>query len=317
MRFYLIVLLAALSLGGCHQPASPRYQGYLEGDFIYIGSPLAGKLEKLAVTKGTPVTAGATLFALEQKAELAAQRQTAEQLRATEARLEDLKKGARTSELAGLEARRDQARAAQQLSQLELARVEALHKTNVVSDSDFDRARLTHEQSVRALDELSAQLATAQLGGRPDAILAATAEVSAALAAKERADWNVEQKVQLSPRSAWVYDTLYREGEFVTAGTPVVALLPPENIKARFFVPEADLGALKMGAPVFVSMTGRVATLRGRVSYISVKPEYTPPVLYNRENRAKLVFMVEAIFEGTDAGELHPGQPIDVEITAP
>ena len=73
-----------------------------------------------------------------------------------------------------------------------------------------------------------------------------------------------------------------------------------------------DFAALRAGDAVTVSITGR-SPLAGRVSYLSPKPEFTPPVLYNRENRAKLVFLVEATFaDPTAARDLHPGQPADV-----
>ena len=302
-----------VALSGCSRPAPAGYQGYLEGEFVYVAAPLAGRLESLAVQKGAHVTAGAPLFTLERAAELAAQRQAADQLRATQARLEDLRKGSRPSEIATLTARRDQAQAAAELSRIELARVENLFNTKVIAASDLDRARLTHEQNLRAVDQLTAQLETAQLGGRADAIAAAEADVSAAAAAKERADWNVNQKSQCAPKTGFVFDTLYREGEFVTAGLPVVSLLPPANLKVRFYVPEGQFAALRAGAPVRVAITGRPAPLAAHISYLSPQPEFTPPVLYNRENRAKLVFMVEAVFDD-DATDLHPGQPADVTL---
>jgi HlyD family secretion protein len=306
------VFVGVLALTGCSRPAPAGWQGYLEGDFVYVASPLAGQLETLAVEKGARVGTGTVLFTLERNSELAAQRQAAEQLRATQARLEDLKKGSRPSELAALEARRDQARAAAELSRLEFARQENLFKTQVISASDFDRARLAYDEDVRAVEDLTAQLATARLGGRPDAIAAAAADVSAAVAAKERADWNVDQKTQNAPKAGLVYDTLYRAGEFVAAANPVVVLLPPENIKVRFFVPEPDFAALKAGAAIRVSLSGRAAPLTAHISYLSPQPEYTPPVLYNRENRSKLMFLVEAVFNPADARDLHPGQPVDV-----
>jgi len=313
MRPWAFIVLATLALAGCSRPAPAGFQGYLEGEFVYVASPLAGRLEKLAVAKGAPVTAGTVLFTLEHSAEGSAQQQAADQLRAAEARLEDLRKGSRPSELAALEARREQARAAAELSQLDLARQENLFKTQVIAVSDFDRARLSHEQHVRAVDELTAQLATARLGARSDAIAAAAADVSAATAAKARADWNVDQKTQAAPRAGLVFDTLYREGEFVAAGNPVVVLLPPENLKVRFFVPEAEFAALTAGAAVRVALSGRPTPLAAHVTYLSPQPEYTPPVLYNRANRAKLVFMVEAGFDAS-AADLHPGQPVDVTL---
>ena len=267
--------LALLALAACSRPAPTGWQGYLEGDFVYIASPLAGRLETLAVVKGARVAAHAPLFTLERGQDLAAQRQAADQLRAAQARLADLQKGSRPSELGALEARLAQARASTELSKLELARQENLFKTNVIA--------------------------------------AAEAEASAAAAAKDRADWNVTQKSPSAPRAALVYDTLYREGEFVAAGLPVLALLPPENIKVRFYVSDSDFAALKAGDTVRVALTGH-APLAARISYLSPKPEYTPPVLYNRENRAKLVWLVEAVFtDPSVTRDLHPGQPVDVQ----
>jgi len=311
MRFPAVLTLAIL-LAGCARHAPAGYQGYFEGEFVYVASPLAGRLETLAVAKGARVEAGAALFTLERSAELSAQREAAEQLRSAQARLEDLKKGSRPTELASLAARLGQARAAAELSQLDFTRQQALFKDRTIPQSDYDHARLALEQNVRAVDELTSQLETAGLGGRTDAVAAAVADVSAAAAAKERADWNVEQKTQVAPRAGLVYDTLYREGEFVVLGNPVVALLPPENLKVRFFVPEAEFAAIKAGDQVHVGVTGLPAPLEARVSYLSPQPEYTPPILYNRDNRAKLVFMVEAMFDGNAARDLHPGQPADV-----
>jgi HlyD family secretion protein len=316
MRLLIHALLASLALTGCNRRERAGWQGYLEGEFVHIAAPLGGRLDQLAVQKGTHVEAGTPLFTLERTSELATQSEAADRLRAALARLADLKKGARPSELATLEARLDQARSAAELSRRELARQEELFKTGAIAQSDFDRARLSHERNTRALDELGAQLTTAQLGARSDLIAAAEAEAAAASAAKERADWAVLEKSQKAPRPALVYDTLYRQGEFVAAGSPVVSLLPPENLKIRFFVPEPEFATLKPNDPVRVAIGG-AEPRDARISYLSPKPEYTPPVLYNRNNRAKLVFMVEALFTGGSTPELHPGQPVDVTKSVP
>jgi HlyD family secretion protein len=93
-----------------------------------------------------------------------------------------------------------------------------------------------------------------------------------------------------------------------------VALLPPENIKVRTFVPEALLGSIQVGQPVRVTVDGVAAPYSGKVSFISPNAEYTPPVIFSQESRAKLVFLVEAVFDPGAAADLHPGQPVDVEI---
>jgi HlyD family secretion protein len=313
MRLTVCFVFVALLLAGCHRVEPAGWQVYLEGEFIYVASPLGGSLETLAVAKGARIEAGTPLFILERASELAAQRQAGDGLRSAQARLADLQKGSRPSELATLTARLEQARSTAELSRLDLARQEELFKTRVIAAADFDRARLAHERNLRALEELAAQLDTARLGGRPDAIVAAESDVSSAAAAKEKIDWSVTQKSQSAPRGGFVFDTLYRAGEFVTAGSPVVVLLPPENLKVRFFVPETALAGLKAGARVRVAFDGH-PSLEAIVSYLSPQPEYTPPILYNRENRAKLVFMIEATFDATAARDLHPGQPVGVTL---
>jgi HlyD family secretion protein len=309
-----LLALAALALAGCRPRGASAWQGYLEGEFVYLAAPLAGRLEKLAVTKGTRVAAGTELFRLEQGAELAALREAADRLRSAQARLADLRKGQRPSELAALEARVAQARTAAERSGLELERATKLRATAVLSDDDYDRVRLTHAANTTLVAEAGAQLITAQLGARADTIAAAEADAAAAQAALDRTGWAVAQKSQSAPRAGLVYDTLYREGEFVAAGTPIVSLLPPENLKVRFFVPEAEFATLQAGATVRVAFAGRATPLDARISYLSPQPEYTPPVLYNRENRSKLVFLVEAVFADDVARDLHPGQPVDVTL---
>ena len=315
-RLLLAALVFAAALNGCRRPAPSGYQGYLEGDFVYVAAPLGGQLEQLAVEKGRTVAAGDALFTLEHAAETAARNEAADRLRQAQARLADLTKGARPSELSALEARLAQARSTAELSRLDLERQGMLFRQHAIPASEADRARFTHERNLGAVRDLEAQLATAQLGARTDALAAAEADVAAAQAALARAEWSVAQKSPSAPRAGLVYDTLYRAGEFVGPGSPVVALLPPDAMKVRFFVPEADIARLAVGAPVTFTFTGHAVAVHATVNYVSPAPEYTPPVLYNRDNRAKLVFMIEALVAPAEAAGLHPGQPVDVTLAA-
>jgi HlyD family secretion protein len=309
------LLAATLMLGvfaGCNRHRDNLFLGYVEGDYLYIGAPLAGRVESLAVEKGAQVAVGAPLFVLERSAEQAALAETSQRLAQARARLDDLRKGQRPSELAAISARLAQARSAAELSASDLARTEQLHRTGVLADDSFDRARLTHTRNQQAVTELEAQLATAQLGARSDALAAAEADVAAAEAAETRARWSVDQKQVAAPAAAVVFDVLFRPGEFVPAGQPVVSLLPPANLKVRFYVPEGELAALKLGQTIRVTISGVAQPLEAQVSFISPQAEFTPPVIYSRENRAKLVFLAEARVAPAIAATLHPGQPVEV-----
>ena len=111
-----------------------------------------------------------------------------------------------------------------------------------------------------------------------------------------------------------VQDTFFVEGEWVPAGRPVASLLPPGNVKARFYLPESALGALRIGQTVEISCDGCGAPIRATLSYVSAQAEYAPPVLYSKESRAKLVFLAEARPAPASASGLRPGQPVDVRL---
>ncbi len=307
------VLLLSAFLSGCEKKTEPVFQGYAEGEFVLVAAPLAGRLEKLAVARGAQVQAGDLLFVLERSAEQAAVAEAEQQLTGTENRLADLEKGERPSELKAIRSQIDQARAAVELSRREFDRRKSLYTDRVISGEELDRARTALARNEAALAELSARLQTAQLGGRSDAVNAARSEVAAAQSRLEKARWSLEQKSQSAGEAALVFDTLFEPGEFVAAGTPVVSLLPPENIKIRFFVAEPAVATLRIGQPLSISFDGIDRPLAAAIDYISPQVEYTPPVIYSLETRSKLVFMVEAR-PGKEAARLHPGQPLSVRL---
>ncbi len=151
------------------------------------------------------------------------------------------------------------------------------------------------------------------LASRPDQVAAAQATLVATQEQLAQAEWRLAQKSQRAPRAALVADTLYTAGEWVQAGAPVVSLLPPENIKLRFFVPEQRIASLKFGQQVTVSCDG-CAPLKAKITFVSPQAEYTAPLIYSKENRASLVFLVEARPEPADAVRLHPGQPVEIKL---
>jgi len=140
--------------------------------------------------------------------------------------------------------------------------------------------------------------------------------VDAAQAAVGQAQWNLDQMTQAAGVAGLVYDVVHYQGEWVAAGSPVVVLLPEQNVKARFFVPEAVAGALAVGSAIQVAYDGGNGPMAATVTYIAPKVEYTPPVIYSQNFREKLVIMVEAAFAPSDAARMHPGQPIDVSLGA-
>lgn len=311
---HVVVFSMAGLFTGCGPPSPNRLQGYLEGEFVYVAAPHAGALEKLAVARGTQVKAGEPLFALDSAPEQAARDEAERRLSQAQASLEDAKKGKRPSEMDSLAASLKQAQVALALSEKELLREESLLSGVAgTTEQAVDRARSARDQNRQRVAQLEAELATARLGARTDQVAAAEANARALEAALAKAEWNLAQKSQRAPQSALVFDTLYREGEWVAAGRPVVVLLPPQNIKLRLFVSEPQLGSLQLGDTLEVFRDGVSGSVPAKVSFISPKAEYSPPMIYSRENRRKFVYLVEASFEPDAATSLHPGQPVEVQ----
>ena len=294
-------------------PESPgTVQGYVEGEFIYIAAPLPGRLEKLFVQRGAQVKAGDPLFELENVPEKTARDETRLRLAQSRAQVADARKGKRPTEMAAVTAQLNQARSALQLSETELGRQERLLKANVVSVQAVDRARAVRDQDRQRVAQLEAERSTAGLGARSDQITATETGMRAVAAALDRNDWDLAQKRQNAPVAGLVFDTLYREGEWIAAGRPAVVLLPPGNVKVRTFVPEPLLASIHPGDKVRVTVDGASAPFSGTVHFVSPQAEYTPPVIYSKESRRKLVYLVELAFDPVAAVQLHPGQPVTV-----
>ncbi len=304
-------LALLLLLAGCDDEPDPGFQGYVEGEYLRIAAVDAGWLASVAVAKGQQVAAGQPLFTLEASREEAALAEARSRLAQAESDLADLRLGARPEEIANFEAQLADAEANQRLAAITLERNQRLISTHVVSESQLDQANAAAQQSVAQVARMRAQLATARLAARPDRIRSAEAAALAARHVVEQSAWHLAQRSVASPADAVVDDVVRRPGEWVPANGTVVSLLPPAGIKAVFFVPEPRRAALALGATVAVGCTGCPEGLTARVSRIAGEAEYTPPVIYSRETRAKLVFRVEALLASVP-GAPRPGQPVSV-----
>jgi HlyD family secretion protein len=160
----------------------------------------------------------------------------------------------------------------------------------------YDRAQQllkTQTGTQKALDDAEATLRTAQ-------------------ARLNSAQTRLARRKVFSPVTGSVQQVYYRGGELVPAGKPIVALLPPANLKVRFFVNEAMLSKLKFGEPVTISCDGCGGGITAKISFIARSSEFTPPVIYSMEERSKLVFLIEARPEKPE--RLRVGQPVSVTL---
>jgi HlyD family secretion protein len=159
-----------------------------------------------------------------------------------------------------------------------------------------------------------AQVLLRSAAGTQKALEDAEAALRTAQARLNSAQTRLARRRVFSPVEGPVQQIYFRVGEMVPAAKPVVALLPPRNLKARFYVGEAVLPQLKLDDWVNVGCDGCPEGIRAKISFISRTSEFTPPVIYSQEERSKLVFLIEARPEKPEL--LRVGQPVTVTLAA-
>lgn len=279
--FYLISLLFCFFLiTACGQKPNTSLPGYFDGKYVYISSAYSGILQKLDVNPGDIVKVGQQLFVLEALPESA-------DLQIAAARVQEA-----TNTFKKVESNYD-------FQKTQMQRKLYLFKNDVISKEEFQNFTSTYMQ---VFSEMQAAKAT----------------MDAQNASLNKAKWAAQQKIVNAPLASLVFDTYYSQGEFVPSGNPVLSLLAASEIKIIFFISEPALSQVKLNQLIDVTCDGCNGVIQGKISYISTKSEYTPPVIYSNEERAKLVYRIEAIPLVTNVlGKIHPGQPISINLNVP
>ncbi|MGO4713543.1 HlyD family secretion protein [Bradyrhizobium sp. 2TAF24] len=314
--FSVVLIAIAVGLGVWWYPRAPArivWQGYAEADYVKVGPTQQGLLTAVNVVRGSEVEIGAPLFVQDETADRAARDQAARQLQQARDQLANLESAGKPTEIDQAEANLADARATVERTKVDLDRAQSLIRDGAVTVQTLDQRRADFRSATARVAAMEAALAQARAPmGRQGEIKAQRAAVEAAQAALEMAEWRLSQRRVCSPVRGRVADVLARPGETMAAGAPVVSLLPPGNIFVRFFVPEAYLARIHRGDAVRLNCDRCRAGISARVSFVSPQAEYTPPVIYSEESRAKLVYMIEARPQPEDALLFNPGQPVTV-----
>ncbi len=309
--FFILILIFAF---GCEQSEQAEFQGYIEGEFIYLASSQTGRLQHLAIQRGDSVDKNTLLFTLEAEYEQQAVKQATQELFALKAELENMQTGKRPEEISMVKAQLAQAQSKAANATALLKRNRDLLRSGGISQQEFDDSQTAAKALKAQVTELLNQVAVYNLPERSKKIESQQASLAAAQAKLKQAQWKLEQKTVYAPSAGLIYETLFSQGELVQAGKPVVQLLAPEKIKIRFFVPEHCLGKIHIKDKVQVHIDGCCEPVLAYISYIAPKAEYTPPIIFSNETRSKLVFMLEAQVPSSVAASLHPGQPVQVSL---
>lgn len=264
MKFSVsLFCLLALSglLQGCSGNDGNECQGYVEGEYVYLSSARAGRLEKLLTRKGSSVESGMLLASLESEYERQAVAKSERSLAQTRALYNDMLTGKRPAEVSMAKAQLAKARADQANASAELARVEALYRQNAVSKKELDNQRAVSRSADATVVEMQKQVDVYNLPEREQRIAAQKAAVEADEAALAQARWELGQKEIRPSQAGLVYDTLYRVGEWVPAGSPVIQLLlfgyainnDPKHLPTAFVPGEETIFTRSVGSALRAS----------------------------------------------------------------
>jgi len=307
------VALATVLLAACGGDPDAVWNGYVEGEFVYLAAPQAGYLKTLDVARGARVVAAEQVFAIAPDPDAQALAAAEARVEAARSRIDNLSEPRRRPEIAALAALVHAAETALRLANTQLVQQEALAKSRFISQARLDEARATRDGEAARLDAARQQLATYRDSfGRKAEVAAARAELEAAGADAALRQWQLARKTVAAPAAGEIADTYFQPGEWVGAGQPVASLLPDGRRRIRFYVPEREVAGLAPGQAVTVRCDGCGDAFDARIDFIAAEAEYTPPVIYSEKARTRLVFRVEAVPAPEFAAGLRPGLPVDV-----
>lgn len=300
--------LLALILPGFGVPAGPVYNGYVEADYVYVAPSGAGRIVSIEAAEGDRVTKGQLLLTLEETAQAEALRSAEAGVAVASANLDNLQTGSRDAEIEVIRASLHKAYADQTLAQTTLDRSTALLARGLVPPAqvDIDRANLARAEA--QIEQLQAQLRVAELPARDAQRLAAEASLDMAIAQAAIARSNLDDRTIEAPVDGVVDRVYFDAGEVAATGAPILSIFPPDRLKAIFFIPEPERAAAHIGDRLSVTCDGCDDGMTARITYMASDPQYTPPIIYSRDERARLVFRAEALLEHADS--LLPGQPV-------
>lgn len=306
-------LLAFLLLAACNGAERPAFQGYVEGEFIQVAPEIGGRIVELPVRRGAQVKPGDTLLRIDDSEAREDVARAAADLARSQAQLANLQEGERPAEVAVIEAQIAEAEASLDMARKDFGRQQILFERRVVSEARLEQARERVTVAEARVLEAERRREVATLPARTPEIEAAERSVAVAQASLNQARVRLGDYVVQATAEGRIEDVYYEQGEVAAAGGPVLSLLPADRRKVIFYLPEPARPGLAVGAKVAVSCDGCSAGLAAEVSFLASEAEYTPPVIFSRDTRDKLVFRAEAWLTGA-AAALPLGQPVDVAL---
>ncbi len=320
MRRLILIFAAFLFTAGCGRHGENgrlKLTGTIETTTVAVSFRVPGRLSERLVDEGQQVRAGDVVARLDDSELRDADNAAIAEQRGAQAALADLRAGSRREEIAAASAALARLTAEADRAGRDARRAEALFAKEVIPRKELDAAVAARDATAAAVREGSERLRLTQIGPRPDAVKQAQARLQAAEAARALADTHLADAVLRAPLTGTVLAKHAEPGELLAAGAPVLTVARLDEVWVRAYVPETQLGRIKLGQPATVtSDTWKGRSYRGRVSFIASEAEFTPKNVQTEQERVKLVYRIKVTIANPQQ-ELKPGMPVDVVIAAP
>jgi HlyD family secretion protein len=311
---------AALTLffAGCREGddgSTIRLNGRIEAPMVDLAPKVAGRVLEVKVREGDRVKAGDLLVTLDLGETTLSVERDRDALGSAEARLEDLKAGSRSQEVASAEADLADKRAAVDFARKEVARQESLMAKKVGIPRDLDRAKTELARAQATLKVSGERLALAREGSRRYQTEQARSDVKRARTVVKQSETVAREAEIRAPADGVILHRMAEPGLLLAGGQVAVTMAFADRLYVRAFIPEAKLGRVKQGQPAEVSVDSFPGKFfPARVTEISPDAEFTPKAVETREERVNLVYAAKIDLDGGWGVPLVPGQPAEVTI---
>ncbi len=285
--------------------------GTVETDDIDLIAPFSAELLEIRYPEGAMIRAGDTLAILDTTLVVASMNSARAAVNEARAQLADLQAGSDKEKIRAAEARLEQSKASAKQAVADLARATKLHQQGLLDDRSLEQAQLLSANSQQATTVAEQVLADLRRGARVDQIVAAKSTLNRAEAELALRSKNYDDAFLISRHNGVVQILPYQIGERIPVGRPVVTLRDPGNLWVMIYVPESDMDAVEVGAPLSFSVDAYPERdFNGRVVFISDNAEFTPRNVQSPEERVNLVFAVKVVVL-SEQKDLRAGMPAD------
>jgi HlyD family secretion protein len=238
-------------------------------------------------------------------------------LQSAEARFQDLKVGSRTAEIKGAEQEVADRRAAVELAKPELERQQILLSKKVGTPRDVDVARTNLERAQANLKMSEERFVLAREGFREHQTEQARADVGRAQTVLKQSETVARESEIRAPADGVILHRFAEPGLLLGAGQPAVTMAFLDRLYVRTFIPETQLGRVRIGSPAEVSVDSwKGRTFPARVTEISPDAEFTPKPVDTSRERVNMVYAAKVDLDAGWNAPLVPGQPADVRVKA-